>query len=118
MKNQMLYCSACDREVRVLITGTPLYEDQAPLRDEEVVCLEIGARCTGNLCPLGASAHSGMVGRLIRNGIPLDTLNTTTAECPTCEAEAEFVLYGDGKATCGICGTPARWVFDHVERED
>ena len=118
MKNHTLYCGACDREVRVLITGTPLYEDQAPLREEEVVCLEIGARCTGALCPLGAAAPNERVRRLIRNGIPLDTLNTVNAECPSCGADAEFVLYGSGRAACSICGTAARWAFDHVVADD
>jgi hypothetical protein len=118
MKNHLLYCSACDREVRVLISGTPLYEDQAPLRDPELICLDIGSRCTGNFCPLGAAAPNAMVGRLVRNGVPLDSLNTVTAECPTCENDAEMVLFGDGRAACTICGTAARWAFDHVERED
>ena len=117
MKSHRLYCSACDRDVRVMITGTPLYEDQAPLREEEVVCLEIGQKCTGNLCPLGAAAPSAMVGRLIRNGIPLDSLTTIEAECPTCAAMAEMVLYGDGRAACSVCGVNARWVYDHAEPE-
>jgi len=118
MKNHLLFCSACDREVRVLITGTPLYEDQAPLRDEEVVCLEIGRQCTGNLCPLGAAAPNAMVGRLIRNGVPLDSLTTVTAECPACGDETEMVLFGNGRAACTTCGTAARWAYDHVEPAD
>lgn len=118
MKNHLLYCSACDREVRVLISGSPLYEDQAPLREPELICLDIGSRCTGNLCPLGAAAPNAMVGRLVRNGIPLDTLNTVMAECPACGNDAEMVLYGDGRAACSICGSAARWAFDHVEPDD
>jgi len=118
MKNHLMYCSACDREVRVLITGTPLYEERAPLRDEELICLEIGSQCTGNLCPLGAESPNGMVGRLIRNGVPLDSLNTVTALCPACDQEAEMVLYGNGRAACSICGTAARWAVDHVEPAD
>jgi len=97
---------------------TPHYDDQAPLRDEELICLDIGSRCTGNLCPLGATAPNAMVGRLIRNGVPLDSLTTVTAECPTCENSAEMVLYGDGRAACSICGTAARWAYDHVEPAD
>ena len=115
MKNHLMFCSACDREVRVLITGTPLYEEQAPLHDEELICLHIGSRCTGSLCPLGAAAPNAMVGRLIRNGVPLDTLTTVMAHCPACDQEADMVLYGDGRAACSLCGTPARWAFDHVE---
>ena len=55
MKSQQLFCGACDRPVRVLITDTPTTEGQATADDAEVVCLEIGAQCTGNLCPLGAA---------------------------------------------------------------
>lgn len=118
MKNHLLFCRAHDREVRVLITGTLLHEDQAPVRDEGLVCLEIGGDCIESLCPLGASAPDAMVGRLIRNGVPLDSLTTVTAECPVCEEEAELVLYGTGRAACVLCGTAARWAYDHVEPLD
>ena len=118
MKNHLLFCRALDREVRVLITGTLLHEDQAPVRDEGLICLEIGDECTENLCPLGASAPNAMVGRLIRNGVPLDSLITVTAECPACGNEAEMVLYGNGRAACPFCGTAARWVYDHLEPAD
>ena len=115
MKNHEMYCSACDREVRVFITKAPAEEGHATLSDPELVCLEIGAQCTGSLCPLGAAEPNAMVRRLIRNGIPLDTLSTITARCPTCDAEAQMVLYGQGRAACSICGTAARWVVDHAE---
>ncbi len=115
MKNLQLYCGACDRPVQVLITEAHAGEAQATIHESEIVCLEIGRHCTGNLCPLGATQPSAMVGRIIRNGIPLDTLETVMATCPTCEAETEFVLYGEGKATCSVCGIAARWVVDHIE---
>ena len=115
MKNHMMYCGACDREVRVLITEAPLYEGRTPVAEEELVCLEIGRQCTGNLCPLGAAAPSAMVGRIVRNGIPLDTLETVVARCPACGNEAEMVLYGGGRAACSVCGSAARWAVDHVE---
>ena len=115
MKSHQMYCGACDREVRVLITPGPGAEGQAPLRDSEIVCLEIGSQCTGNMCPLGAAEPSAMVGRIIRNGVPLTTLSTVVATCPACGIEAEMVLYGEGWAACSICGTAARWVVDHIE---
>jgi hypothetical protein len=115
MKSHQLFCGACDRPVRVLITEAPSAEGQAELEDAEVVCLEIGAQCTGNLCPLGAAEPSAMVRRIVRNGIPLDTLEKVTARCPTCENDAEMILYGGGKAGCSVCGTIGRWVVDHVE---
>ena len=115
MKSHRMFCSACDREVRVLITEAPLYDGHAPLHPDELICLEIGTRCTGNLCPLGAAEPNEMVHRLLRNGVPLDSLNTVTARCPQCGDETEMVLYGSGRASCTVCGVAARWVVDHVE---
>ena len=99
-----------------MLTDEPVHDDPSPIHDREIVCLEIGRHCTGNMCPLGASQPSAMVGRIIRNGIPLDTLETVMATCPECDASTEFVLYGAGKATCSVCGVPARWVVDHIEQ--
>jgi ribosomal protein S27AE len=118
MKNHLLFCRACNREVRILIAGSPLCEDQAPARDEGLVCLEVGDECIETLCPLGSSAPDAMVGRLIRNGVPLDSLTTVTAECPSCGNEAEMVRYGARRAACTLCGTAARWAYDHVEPGD
>lgn len=115
MKSQRLFCGACDRPVRVLITEAPSTEGQAPATDAEIVCLEIGAQCTGNLCPLGAAEPSAMVRRIVRNGIPLSTLETVTAPCPSCFNTTEMVLYGDGRAGCSVCGSEGRWVIDHLE---
>ncbi len=115
MKAHQLFCSACDRQVRVMIVEAPDHDHQATVHDEELVCLEIGAQCTGNLCPLGATEPSAMVSRLVRAGLPLDSLQTANAPCPSCGLTSEFVLYGDGKATCSVCGTNARWVVDHIE---
>ena len=115
MDSHRIFCSACDRNVQVLITPAPHGEAQAPLHDSEVVCLEIGAQCTGNMCPLGAAEPNAMVARLVRNGIPLDTLATVTATCPACGTQAEMVLYGQGRAACSVCGSAARWSVDHAE---
>jgi len=115
MKSHQLFCGACDRPVRVLITEAPLAEGQALLTDAELICLEIGAKCTGTMCPLGAAEPSAMIRRLVRNGVPLDHLDTVTARCPSCGNDAEMVLYGDGNAGCSACGSSGLWVVDHVE---
>ena len=82
MKSHRLFCNACDREVSVMITDAPLLDGQATLHDEEVICLEIGSKCTGNLCPLGALEPNAMVARLVRNGLPLAGLRTLRSTCP------------------------------------
>jgi hypothetical protein len=49
MRTRKYYCSACDREIQVLVG-----DDGAPLDAPggAPVCLDHGARCTGELCPL------------------------------------------------------------------
>ncbi len=50
MRTRKYYCSACDREVEVVVG-----EDGSPL-DTAIqgapVCLDHGEKCTGELCPL------------------------------------------------------------------
>lgn len=115
MISRQVFCSACDREVRVLIAEPTLTDGQAPLPDAEAVCLEIGKQCTGAMCPIGAAAPDAMVGRIIRNGLPLSGLRTVHATCPSCDLESDLVLYGDGRAVCATCGGHARWRLDHAE---
>ena len=53
MKTQKAYCSACDRQVEVVVSedlpkGTlPSAHDPSAC-----ICLEYGESCTGSLCPL------------------------------------------------------------------
>jgi hypothetical protein len=56
-----------------------------------------------------------MVARLVRNGLPLDDLRTATARCLSCGGDTDMVLYGNGRATCSVCGSQMRWSIDHVE---
>ena len=117
MKSHQLFCGACDRPVRVLLTEGEVGETQPEITESEVVCLEIGSSCTGRMCPLGAAEPGAMVRRIIKNGIPLDTLETVPAHCPVCDRDADVILYGDGKAACSVCGTSGRWMVDHLEAE-
>lgn len=52
MDKHWAYCSACDRQVEVVIKPT---DDQDPVTGEPIdalVCLEVGHTCTGALCPI------------------------------------------------------------------
>ena len=115
MRSARVFCSACDRQVSVMISEAPRLDGQATLHDDELVCLEIGPRCTGQLCPIGAQAPDAMVARLVRLGLPTDGLRTVRASCPSCGAEAEMALYGTGRAACTVCGTSAYWVAGRAE---
>ena len=45
------YCSACDRNVRVVYAPRQPNADRPPAASD-LVCLEYGERCTGDMCPL------------------------------------------------------------------
>ena len=105
MKSQTAYCSACDKDVRIVITDEPSQDGQANLRDSEVVCLEIGESCTGNLCPIGATPPSVMAARLIRNGLNSILQPLVTARCSGCGHVTSHVLLVGKLATCDECGT-------------
>jgi hypothetical protein len=115
MKSHRLFCNACEREVNLVITDAPEHEGHATLLDSEVVCLEVGDKCTGALCPLGAVGPDAMVARIVRDGLPTDALRTLRSLCPSCDRETDMVVYGNGHAACLECGSPARWKVDHAE---
>jgi hypothetical protein len=110
MKSQVAFCSACDKDVRIVITDEPSQDGHANIHESEVVCLEIGESCTGNLCPIGAAPPAVMAARLVRS----DSMKTIVqpiveAKCPTCERVTPHFLVGKHNATCGECGvTSAR----------
>lgn len=47
MKTQHAYCSACDRQVEVMVSESASTSDAS-----KVVCLAYGEQCTGSMCPL------------------------------------------------------------------
>lgn len=51
MDVRMAYCSACDRNVRV-VHKPGVDSAGKPAAASDLVCLEYGESCTGDLCPL------------------------------------------------------------------
>jgi len=106
MKTQMAYCSACDRDVRIAMSDEPVEPDgQANVPDAEIVCLEIGDRCTGALCPIGAQSPAVMRVRLVRSGLKPAFQPVVTARCDACSEMTKFALINAELATCTECGT-------------
>jgi hypothetical protein len=53
MEIRTAYCSACDRNVRVVVKPDALDRHGRQSYDpHDLVCLEFGERCTGDMCPL------------------------------------------------------------------
>jgi len=70
MKTRQTYCSACDRDVMVAFPEeTDFVDGQANISDPEIVCFEIGHRCTGAMCPVGGLPPAVMAVRLMRSGL-------------------------------------------------
>ena len=108
MQKRTVYCSACERDVSIVITDEPSHDGQANLHDSEVVCLEIGHECTGNLCPVGATPPTVMAARLVRNGL-LEALETgIMTRCAACGSVAAHMIVDRTYMTCTECGATSR----------
>ena len=104
MESQTAYCSACDKDVQIVITEQPSQDGQANVHDSEVVCLEIGDACTGSLCPIGATSPTVMAARLVRNGLQTIMQPVFEAKCPGCDGVTTHVVVEKTHAICETCG--------------
>lgn len=104
MKTHIAYCSACDHDVRIALPDEPLFDGHANLVDPEIVCLEIGESCTGNMCPIGAQPATVMKARLVKSGMELRLQPVVRAYCEGCSAESDLVVIDKLYATCPNCG--------------
>ena len=105
MKTVNAYCSACDQQVRLVLTDEPVQDDPSPIHDAEVVCLEIGQHCSGALCPVGAVPPMVMAARLVRNGLQTEMQPIVKGQCPNCDDTTDFVVVSADYAICSQCGT-------------
>ena len=104
MKSQVAFCSACDCEVRIILTDEPVHDAQAPVADADIVCLEVGERCTGALCPVGAVSPLAMMVRRVRSGISSVLQPIVKAECEVCGHVTDYCIVSPEYATCADCG--------------
>ncbi|HEY8483951.1 MAG TPA: hypothetical protein VIL13_05015 [Longimicrobiales bacterium] len=51
METRAAFCSACDRNVPVILVH-PSRHNRERDAEQEIVCLDYGVRCTGALCPV------------------------------------------------------------------
>ena len=116
MKALNMYCGARDTDVGVLVTDAPTADGQANLLDADLLCLEVGERCTGSMCPLGAEAPSAFLSRLARDGLLAEWISTDRAVCDRCERVADFILLGDGRAICCECGSAVLRLTPYCEQ--
>jgi hypothetical protein len=118
MLTQNAYCSACDKDVSVVVTDPPVHAEQAPIDGPEVVCLDFGERCTGSMCPMFGLPRILMGVRLARSGMKPDAFRTMRAPCQDCGETVDMQLIDDKYAHCPACGSRSRWVRLQVGDED
>lgn len=115
MKTQLAYCSACDQQVRIVVTPSPLHGGQANLPDTEIVCLDFGETCTGAMCPMFGLPSILMGVRLARSGLRDEGWTNIDAMCDGCGRLMPLQLLGPETAYCPTCGTTSRLVIMELE---
>lgn len=105
METHKVFCSACDRDVQIVITDQPSQDGHANLHDAEAVCIEVGEHCTGNLCPIGATSPTVMAARLVHNGLQTVMHPLVSLTCVECDRVTTHVTIARHNATCTECGT-------------
>jgi hypothetical protein len=115
MEIQHSYCSACDQQVRIVVTPASAYSGQAPVADQpDVVCLDFGERCTGAMCPMIGLPRMLMGIRLAKSGLR-DEWQTFQAPCQSCGRNVDFDVIDANYAMCPSCHTRHRWLHLNVD---
>ena len=109
MREMMIFCSARDQDVRIIVTDEPVHEGQAPVLDPEMICLEVGESCTGSLCPVCAISDDAMDARLAKSGLRPDTRRKVRGRCDACDRDTDLVVSFGGYLSCTECGATRRW---------
>ena len=109
MREITMYCSARDQDVRVVVTDEPVHDAHATVVDSEIICLEIGDHCTGNLCPVCAMPADAVDARLARSGLRPEIRRKVPGHCDGCDRVTELLVSSGGYVTCTECGTTRRW---------
>ena len=104
------YCSHCQKEVLVAITPRASRSGHAMLQDhDEVVCLDFGDKCDGEVCPLSRFRPVVMGVRLARSGLR-EEWTTVRAQCEGCGQLTDLKVLDRDHAFCPLCGTTNTWM--------
>jgi len=113
------YCSHCQKEVLVAVSPAPPRGGQANLPDhDEVVCLDFGDKCDGEICPLSKYRPVVMGVRLARSGFrDAGQWRTIRAQCEGCGQVSELEVVDLDHAYCTLCGTTNTWMVLALDGE-
>ncbi|MEX0892545.1 MAG: hypothetical protein WEB88_10280 [Gemmatimonadota bacterium] len=111
METQTAYCSACDQQVRIVVTPQPVHGGQATLDDgPDVVCLDFGHKCTGSLCPMFGLPRILMGVKLAQSGLkPDEEWESFRAPCQGCSQMVDLRIIDALYALCPSCSARNRY---------
>lgn len=106
------YCTHCQKEVLVTVSPAPDRGGQAILPDhDEVVCLDFGDKCDGEVCPLTRYRPVVMGVRLAKSGLrPEGEWKHIRAQCEGCSQLSEMEVLDMEHVFCSLCGTTNTWL--------
>ena len=111
------YCTHCQKEVEVAVTRAAPRGGQANLPDhDEVVCLDFGDKCDGDICPLSRFRPVVMGVRLAKSGLR-EEWSTVEAQCEGCGQVSELKVLDREHAFCELCGTTNSWMILDLDGE-
>lgn len=120
METQTAYCSACDQQVRIVVTPHPVHGGQAMVADgPDVVCLDFGHKCTGSMCPMFGLPRILMGVKLAQSGLkPEEEWESFEAPCQGCGQLEELKIIDALYALCPACGARNRYARITVGDEE
>ncbi len=117
VETRKTFCTHCQKEVAVAVTPAAPRNGQANLQDhEEVVCLDFGDKCDGEICPLSHYRPVVMGVRLARSGLR-EEWRTVRAQCEGCGQISELEVLDLDHAYCTLCGTINTWMVLELEED-
>jgi hypothetical protein len=109
------WCTHCRKEVLVTLAPAAPRGGQASLPDhDEVVCLDFGDECDGEICPLSRYRPVVMGVRLARSGLRQEW-RTVRAQCEGCGQLSELEVLDMEHAYCTLCGSTNTWMVLELE---
>jgi len=105
------FCTHCQKEVLVAISPSAPRSGHANLQEsDEVVCLDFGDKCDGEICPLSQYRPVVMGVRLARSGLR-EEWTTVRAQCEGCGQVSELRILDGEHAFCVLCGSTNTWMI-------
>jgi len=109
-ENRKTYCTHCQKEVLVSISPSAPRGGHANLQEsDEVVCLDFGEECDGEICPLSQYRPVVMGVRLARSGLR-EEWTTVRAQCEGCGQVSDLKVLDPDHAYCVLCGSTNTWM--------